>query len=1294
MAFNRTNAIKLLEYETNHMLEEHNRGEIDAFIPVEKFQGAYANIAKSINEVVASHIAVKKKAMACVAEFANGNFEAPLEKFPGKKAFINDNIERLRTNTKALIVDANVLSKAAVEGRLATRADASKHQGDFRKIVEGVNQTLDSVIGPLNVAAKYVDDISKGNIPAKITDTYNGDFNTIKNNLNQCIDAVNKLVEDAGMLSKAAVEGKLATRADASKHQGDFRKIVQGVDDCLDAVIGPLNVAADYVDKISKGNIPAKIVDKYNGDFNTIKNNLNQCIDAVNKMVGDAGMLSKAAVEGKLATRADASKHQGDFRQIVEGVNQTLDAVIGPLNVAAKYVDDISKGNIPAKITDTYNGDFNTIKNNLNQCIDAVNKLVEDAGMLSKAAVEGKLATRADASKHYGDFRKVVEGVNQTLDAVIGPLNVAAKYVDDISKGNIPAKISDTYNGDFNSIKNNLNQCIDAVNNLVADAGLLSKAAIEGKLATRADATKHWGDFRKVVEGVNQTLDSVIGPLNVAAKYVDDISKGVIPAKITDNYNGDFNVIKNNLNNVVQMMSDLLSETDKIVKAAADGKLDERANAGKFVGGWHQLVSGVNDTITNIVNPLNVTADYVDKVSKGIIPPVITTEYKGQYNIIKTNLNKMVEMMADLLSETDKIVKAAADGKLDERANAGKFVGGWHQLVSGVNDTITNIVNPLNVTADYVDKVSKGIIPPVITTEYKGQYNIIKTNLNNMVAMMSDLLSETDKIVKAAADGKLDQRANAGKFVGGWNQLVSGVNDTITNIVNPLNVTADYVDKISKGDIPEKIVTEYKGQYNIIKTNLNRCIDAIKALIADADALNKAAVDGRLTTRADVTKHQGDFRKIVEGVNQTLDSVINPVNDAAAILDKLAANDLTARVTADYKGDHAKIKNSLNKAIDSLTELVIRIKKNADGMTEASKQLSKASDQAGQATQQIAATSQQVAKGASEQSTSLQGTTRAMEQLSSAIEQISKGAQEQTKGIEKTLSTVKEVSASVTQVSGNAKSATAGATESASSARLGAQKAQQTVDGMEKIKKAIGVASQRVTKLGEQSGEIDKIVATIDDIAAQTNLLALNAAIEAARAGEQGRGFAVVADEVRKLAERSLGATKEIADLISGIQKGVSEAVKAMEDGNKEIEGGYKLAADAGASLNEILKQAVTVGTQVEQISQAAEGLTTLSGQLLQVAEGISAVIEENTAATEQMAASSDQVSKSVESVAGVAEENGAATEQVSASAQEMSAQVEQVVASAQSLSQMADELTRAVGVFKLDGKDLAFSRN
>ena len=199
---------------------------------------------------------------------------------------------------------------------------------------------------------------------------------------------------------------------------------------------------AGAAQQIAAGDLNIAIKPK--SEHDVLRNAFDKVIVTLKNLVADAGMLSKAAVEGKLATRADATKHQGDYRKIVEGVNQTLDAVIGPLNVAAKYVDDISKGNIPAKISDTYNGDFNNIKNNLNMCIDAVNKLVEDAGMLSNAAVEGKLATRADASKHQGDFRKIVQGVDDCLDAVIGPLNVAAKYVDDISKGNIPANISYT----------------------------------------------------------------------------------------------------------------------------------------------------------------------------------------------------------------------------------------------------------------------------------------------------------------------------------------------------------------------------------------------------------------------------------------------------------------------------------------------------------------------------------------------------------------------------------------------------------------------------------------------------------------------------------------------------------------------------------------------------------------------------------------------------------------------------------------------------------------------------------
>ncbi len=242
-----------------------------------------------------------------------------------------------------------------------------------------------------------------------------------------------------------------------------------------------------------------------------LKRNVVAILDS---LLNESKRLTEAAVAGRLATRGDTEKVNFEFRGIVEGMNSTLDAVIGPLNVAAEYVDRISKGDIPPRITDNYNGDFNEIKNNLNGCIDAVGGLVADATMLADAAVAGQLATRANAARHHGDFQKIVEGVNQTLDAVIGPLNVAAEYVDRISKGDIPPHITDSYSGDFNEIKNNLNTCIDAINLLVSDADMLADAALLGRLTTRADADRHQGDFKKIVAGVNETINRLVGFLD------------------------------------------------------------------------------------------------------------------------------------------------------------------------------------------------------------------------------------------------------------------------------------------------------------------------------------------------------------------------------------------------------------------------------------------------------------------------------------------------------------------------------------------------------------------------------------------------------------------------------------------------------------------------------------------------------------------------------------------------------------------------------------------------------------
>ena len=362
---------------------------------------------------------------------------------------------------------------------------------------------------------------------------------------------------------------------------------------------GEPSTAAAIANRIAAGDLSGAISVKAN-DRTSLLACMQTMQHSIQALVQDASQLAQAAVAGKLATRADASKHQGDFRKIVEGVNATLDAVIGPLNVAANYVDRISKGDIPPKITDSYNGDFNTIKNNLNICIDAVNALVRDANLLAEAAVAGKLATRADAAKHQGDFQRVVKGVNDTLDAVIGPLNVAANYVDRISKGDIPPKITDSYNGDFNTIKNNLNTCIDAVNTLIKDANMLSAAAVAGKLATRADASKHQGDFRKIVEGVNETLDNVVGPINDVRRVMGAMEQGDLTQTITASYQGDFDALKQAINNTIARLADTIGQINTAADALNNAASQVSATAQSLSQSSSEQATSVEQTTASV----------------------------------------------------------------------------------------------------------------------------------------------------------------------------------------------------------------------------------------------------------------------------------------------------------------------------------------------------------------------------------------------------------------------------------------------------------------------------------------------------------------------------------------------------------------------------------------------------------------------------------------------------------------------------------------------------------------------
>jgi len=463
--------------------------------------------------------------------------------------------------------------------------------------------------------------------------------------------------------------------------------------------------------------------------------------------------------------------------------------------------------------------------------------------------------------------------------------------------------------------------------------------------------------------------------------------------------------------------------------------------------------------------------------------------------------------------------------------------------------------------AGVAENIGKGNL--TVTVKPRSERDVVSKSLLNTVKTLNRLQTETETLINSVREGNLKNRGNASAFEGGFREMINGINNLIEAFVAPINVTAAYVDKISRGEIPTKITDAYQGDFNTIKNNLNQCIDAVNQLVSDMNGLVAAALDGRLSTRADASKHHGDYARIVQGVNRTLDAVLEPVNEASKALEALSQRDLTARVTGDYKGDHAKIKDSLNAT--------------AEALSDAMNQVAEATHQVANASNEIASSSQAVAEGASEQASSLEETSSSLEEMSSMTRQNADNAQEANVMV---------------------KQASNAANEGASAMKL-------MNDAMVKIRDAAkGTAA---------------IIKDINEIAFQTNLLALNAAVEAARAGEAGRGFAVVAEEVRALALRSKEAAKQTEELIN-------QSVSLAGDGegiSRQVDEKLALIVNYVEKVTAIVGE-IAVASQEQ--ARGIDQVNTAVAQMDKVTQQNAANAEESSSASQELSSQSQEL--------------------------------------------------------------------
>jgi methyl-accepting chemotaxis protein len=693
----------------------------------------------------------------------------------------------------------------------------------------------------------------------------------------------------------------------------------------------------------------------------------------------------------------------------------------------------------------------------------------------------------------------------------------------------------------------------DALVALVDEMAAVSKAHEGGWGSAQVDPARHQGPCRKIAELFNRSQQVhrrvIARVMEVVAAYADGDFKAVL-----EPFAGDHAVISEKMGLMREAISGIQRELSWLMMAARDGRLSERSSASYFKGAWADILADVNGMLDATLQPIAEETRILTKIARGDLRERVEIACGGDHAKVKAAVNAL---------------------------------HGW------LNDLI-----------HFVERIASGDLNATIAKASDDDQ--VHGHLVLLCSSIRALVDDTSALSSAAVSGNLAARADPARHQGDFRRVIEGVNATFDAVIGPLRLAAGYVDRIARGEIPPKITETYAGEFRTLIDNLNGCVDNVNALVADAEMLVQAAVDGDLSTRADVNRHAGQFRQVIVGVNSTLDTVIAHFNEAAGYIERISKGDIPPPILEPYRGDFNIVKDHLNVLISSLTEITAVSQRMADGDLALEVTPRSKADQLLLAFEQMVANLNAI----------LREVTTLTERVAVTADEVAKASLSVSDGAGKQASTLVEVSSAMTelaaQTGSNAESASR-AHKLAAGARNSAKHGNDQMGGM----------TGAMREIEESSRKISKIIKVIDDIAFQTNLLALNAAVEAARAGQHGKGFAVVADEVRNLAVRSAKAAAQTTEMIESsmiaVERGAKIALKTAEALGAitaEIDQMTRLIADiaqASAEQARAIQETTSALGQIELVTQRTSekaGASASSSQnLLKHARGLQETI-------------------------------------------------------------------------------------